>query len=408
MPTRRLEVSLDFGSVTRPVGQLLVTTSEFAFQYDEAFLDAPLPISPYGLPPIRRVVTRPIREKLWGVFEDSLPDTFGRKVLARRMRELEIVEPTVLDMLGLVGSRAMGALVYVPSRAQEVSASAVDLGLLALDTEALYRESPAKVLDALVLAAGTAGGARPKVLVGRTPDGRLWPDGGRLPAGATRWLIKFHGDDSAFSGMIEGALARLAAHAGIEVPRSDVLESHEGRRYFAVERFDRLGAERLHLHTMGGLTGRGDFDVADYAELLGVTGRLTRDIASVEACFRRMVFNVAVGNRDDHDKNFAFLMDSAGVWRLSPAYDITWSDPAIKREHTMQVGSKGRDITTGDCLGVAEAAGLPRRRARAAMEEIVVAVQQFEACAAVEEVPDHLIARIAEDIRSNVKALTSR
>src|SRR5688572_219948 len=105
MPIRNLKVALDFGDRTIHVGQLAVTATHYAFQFDEGFLENPLPISPYVLTPLRRVVQRPQLSGLWGVFEDSLPDSFGRRVLARRMKELGIEGPTALDMLSVVGTR---------------------------------------------------------------------------------------------------------------------------------------------------------------------------------------------------------------------------------------------------------------------------------------------------------------
>jgi serine/threonine-protein kinase HipA len=406
MPIRSLKVALDFGDRTIHVGQLAVTATHYAFQFDEGFLENPLPISPYVLTPLRRVVQRPQLSGLWGVFEDSLPDSFGRRVLARRMKKLGIEGPTALDMLSVVGTRTMGALIYAPSSDHDSHTTPVALGLLAQDTEELYRDSPAKVLDALVAAAGTAGGARPKVVVGRTKDGKLWPDGGALPSDATRWLIKFHGDDSVHSGVIEHALTRLAAEAGIEVPASEILVAEGGKRYFAVERFDRPNERRLHLHTFGGLAMRSAFEPGEYSELLGVAHQLTKSLKAAEDAFRRMVFNVAVGNRDDHEKNFAFLMTADGNWRLSPAYDLTWSSPKVKPEHTMLVGSKGRGITGNHCREVAQSAGIPRSRADDIINEVVSAVAMFPDHAVRAKLPENMIDQINIDISANVSQLS--
>ena len=110
-----------------------------------------------------------------------------------------------------------------------------------------------------------------------------------------------------------------------------------------------------------------------------------------------------LGNRDDHDKNFAFLMDSRGVWKLSPAYDITWS--RLKREHTMLVGSKGREITKGDCIAVAESAGVLKRRAKAILDEVVTSVEKFESHAASAALSEEASKEISASISANTAVL---
>ncbi len=406
MGTSKLEVSLDFGLTQRIVGRLAVTNTHYAFEYDSEFLDKPMRVSPFVLPPIRRVVSRPREEGLWGVFEDSLPDSFGRKALARRMRDLGIVEASDLDRLAALGTRAMGALVYKPEiddPDREV-AKPIELSALAQESQLLYQESTEKVLDALVAAAGTAGGARPKAVIGRTRDGRIWPDNGSLPEGASLWIVKFHGDDSAHSGVIEGILNELAGKAGIRVARSEVLRSADGREYFAVERFDRTARERWHMHTFGGLVSRSDFEPAEYSDLLGAAQYLTRSMRGVEECARRMIFNVAVGNRDDHDKNFAFLMNSDGEWDVSPAYDITWIDPRRKPEHTMLVAGKGKGITKKDCWAVAQAAGVTKKSFDGLHEEVVEAVKTFEETA-TERLPEAVARDMARAVDQSLTSL---
>jgi serine/threonine-protein kinase HipA len=405
MGISKLEVSLDFGREQRVLGRLAVTSTHYAFEFDSEFLDKPLPVSPFVLPPIKRVIMRRRDERLWGVFEDSLPDSFGRKALARRMRSLGIDEASELDRLAVLGTRAMGALIYQPEAGESgVVAKPIELSALAQESELLYQESTEKVLDALVAAAGTAGGARPKAVVGRTPDGRMWPDNGSLPDGASLWIVKFHGDDSIHSGIIEGLLNELAGKAGIRVPRSEILRAADGREYFAAERFDRTRTERWHMHTMGGLTSRSDFEPPEYAELLGIAQQLTRSMRGVEECLRRMIFNVAVGNRDDHDRNFAFLMNAGGEWDVSPAYDITWVDPRRKPEHVMLVAGKGKGITRDDCWRLAQTAGVTRKNFNAIHDEVVDVVKTFEAIA-LDRLPPGLVGEMVKAINQNLDLL---
>ena len=84
------------------------------------------------------------------------------------------------------------------------------------------------------------------------------------------------------------------------------------------------------MHTVGGLL-HSDFRVPslDYEDLLNLTGALTKDIREVEKMYRLAVFNVLAHNRDDHAKNFSFLMDEKGEWKFAPAYDLTFSLSAV-------------------------------------------------------------------------------
>lgn len=399
---RDLNVGINFGGEDIPVGRLVEKGSELWFQYDAEFLGRRLEISPFALR-LRTGLYNVEARDLWGVFHDSLPDTFGRKALYRELAKRGLPTDSVLDMLAVQGSRAMGALTYCPNYDDPDPPPALELAILAQDAMALYGDSSAKVLEALVRAAGTAGGARPKVVVGRTPDGRLWPDGGVVPQEATRWLIKFTGEDPAYSGALEAAYMTLAKAAGIDVPEHEVLEAEGGERYFAVKRFDRDGVIRHHMHTFGGMAVRGSDNLVDYADLLGVTHLVTRDVEAVHECFRRMVFNVLVGNGDDHDRNFAFLMDAKGVWRVSPAYDMTWTPR--KPMHTLLVAGKDRDITRADCAAVAEAVAIRKRDAEPLIEQVWAGVRSWLSVADQYALPGHVIDQVHATIMARAQLL---
>ena len=118
----------------------------------------------------------------------------------------------------------------------------------------------------------------------------------------------------------------MAKEAGIEMPSVHLFPSREGPGYFAAKHFDRDENQRFHMHTACGLLHT-DFrhPSLDYDDLIGLSSIMTRDIRECEKMFRYAVFNVLAHNRDDHAKNFSFLMDSQGQWKLSPAYDLTFS-----------------------------------------------------------------------------------
>src|SRR5690606_1296666 len=98
----------------------------------------------------------------------------------------------------------------------------------------------------------------------------------------------------------------------------------------------------------------------DYEDLLNLTGALTKDIREVEKMYRLAVFNVLAHNRDDHAKNFSFLMDEKGEWKLAPAYDLTFSNGPNGEQSTMVMG-EGRNPTLTHLVKLGLDAKLPKK-----------------------------------------------
>jgi len=169
----------------------------------------------------------------------------------------------------------------------------------------------------------------------------------------------------------------MAEAAGVEVPRTQVLGTTKREPgYFAVQRFDRVGTKRRHTHTLGGLLHLPHgYPGLDYRDLLKVTRQLTRDESAVAEMFRRACFNVFARNRDDHTRNFAFLMDERGSWQPSPAYDLTFaSGPG--GEHTMLVAGEGRAPTREHLLELAQQSDV--RHGAAIVDDVRAAVDRFK------------------------------
>jgi serine/threonine-protein kinase HipA len=383
----------------RKVGRLALKGRELLFEYDPAFLGSGLELSPLRLPLRPGVVAgQPdLFDGLMGVFEDSLPDGWGKLLIDRRAAELGVSARTLspLDRLTLVGARSMGALVYEPERVFDEPA-VVKLAELAKETELVQEHARGGVeLERLIALGGSPKGARPKVLVQLAPDGAVHAGARDIQPGFTAWLVKFpaRGDDP-HSAPLEHAYALMAAAAGIAVPRTQLL-GRTGRRpgYFATERFDRVGVTRIHMHTLGGLLHLPHgYPALDYADLLKVTRQLTRNEAAVAEMFRRACFNALAHNRDDHSRNFAFLMDERGRWASSPAYDLTFAD-GPGGEHTMLIAGEGRAPGLGHLRSLAGAAEL--RRAEAVLDEVRAAVARFERFADEAGVPARLRQSVA-------------
>ncbi|HRB04006.1 MAG TPA: HipA N-terminal domain-containing protein, partial [Ilumatobacteraceae bacterium] len=161
-------------------------------------------------------------EHLPGLLADALPDSWGRLVLRRDMRQHGIEQPTPLQMLTWLGRRPMGALTFHPVDGPEApDGTLVDLDRL--QDEMLRHlageDTQDEAASAITRAAGSGpGGARPKITVAYAPDGELVADNGHPPAGCDPWLVKFHGaGDSAYLSAIEATYLQMAASAGITV-----------------------------------------------------------------------------------------------------------------------------------------------------------------------------------------------
>ncbi|MFD0700131.1 type II toxin-antitoxin system HipA family toxin [Myroides pelagicus] len=348
---KEIKVGLNFGSGVQSVGRLAIRNSTIYFEYDEAFLLSNLEISPLKLPLQTGVVelSKSPFEGLAGVFNDSLPDGWGRLLFDRLLRR-EGISPSVispLDRLASVGLNGLGALVYQPDQSLNRNDEMIDLDILATHTQEVLEGESEDVIAELLALNGSSAGARPKALIG-VDSGRknILHGTDQLSDDFEPWMVKFpNSQDGIDAGTIEYIYALMALDAGIEMPTIHLFPSKKGNGYFAVKRFDRDGKRRLHMHTASGLLHNNfRFPSLDYEDLLSLTGVLTRDICEVKKMFRLAVFNVMAHNRDDHSKNFTFLMNEFGQWKLSPAYDLTFSSGPGGEQSTMVMG-EGKNIS---------------------------------------------------------------
>ena len=398
-PVRLLAVFYDPEEGRRvKVGRLARKDREILFEYDPAFLASGLELSPFKLPLRPGVVSgnRGLFDGLPGLFEDSLPDGWGRLLIDRRAAKggLSPAQLGPLDRLALIGARAMGALVYQPEHG-DAPPGVVSLPALAADAAAVLGGAHRENLEQLISLGGSPQGARPKVLLQVADDGSAFYGDRDSRPGCTPYLVKFRAErDDVHAGALEHAYLRMAAAAGIDTPRTLLLgrtRSHPG--YFAIERFDRAGKTRVHLHTFSGLVhAPHTYPSTTYQDLLRATRDLTRDESAVAEMFRRACFNVFAHNRDDHTRNFAFLMSERGVWRPSPAYDLTLSE-GPGGEHSMLIGTEGANPTATHLLSLAEAVGL--KRPRRIVDEVRAAVDSFRRHADEAGLPKRLRERVA-------------
>ncbi|TDS13822.1 type II toxin-antitoxin system HipA family toxin [Sphingobacterium paludis] len=364
---REVSVALDFGTESYPVGRMAMRNGVIYFEYDDALIQKGIEISPIGLPLQRGVVEFPRRpfEGLAGVFNDSLPDGWGRLLMDRLLRSQGIFPDSIssLDRLAYVGSFGMGALTYEPDISVSDGQEFVDLDHLATQTEEVIQGSSEEVLTELIALNGSSAGARPKALIAVDNDRRHITSGAReMPQGFEPWLVKFSNrQDGSDAGAIEYVYALMAKEAGVAMPDVHLFSSQNTAGYFAVKRFDRDGNIKFHMSTVSGLL-HSDFRIPslDYEDLLNLTSMLTKDIREVEKMYRLAVFNVLAHNRDDHGKNFSFLMDEKGGWRLAPAYDLTFSRGPNGEQSTMVMG-EGKNPRISHLLKLGDEIKLPKK-----------------------------------------------
>ena len=353
------------------VGTLAQADYRTAFEYADNWIDKGFSISPFSLPLEKKVFlpTKLHFQGLFGVFADSLPDAWGNVLLNRVLNKngIKADEITPLTRLAIVGSSGMGALTYEPEAPLEQGITGTDLDELAMECQKILHAEYSDKLDELYRLGGTSGGARPKIMT--NVDGE-------------EWIIKFPAHvDGENIGKMEYDYSQCAKKCGIIMTDTKLFSSRQCDGYFGTKRFDRVitssGMERKHMITAAALLEL-DFNqpCMDYHSLMKMTKILTRDNKQdVENMFRRMCFNVFAHNRDDHAKNFTFLYEEGKGWRLSPAYDLTYST-TYYGEHTTTIDGEGAAPTEKHLIQVGLQAGLGKVRCQQMMEEVYACVNE--------------------------------
>ena len=383
-----LKIGIDFGKNVIPVGRLATRDYKTYFEYDTDFIKTGLEISPIKLPlgPGLQVFDYQTFEGLPGVFNDSLPDGWGRLLFDRYIRSQHLLPDdfSSLDRLAHVGTTGLGALVYEPDHSMtDKEKDTIDLDILSRHTQEILDGTADEVLEELLNLNGSSAGARPKALIGLdTTKTHIISGKHNLGPDHEHWLVKFaNSSDGADAGAIEYVYALMAKEAGVEMMPVHLFDAAKGSGYFATQRFDREGDKRFHMHTASGLL-HSNFRMPslDYEDLIALTGVLTKDVREIEKMFRLAVFNVLSQNRDDHGKNFSFLMGENGDWKLSPAYDLTFSSGPRGQQSTMVMG-EGQSPSVGHLLKLGEEAGLKESKVNEIVAQTKYALGHWEVLA---------------------------
>jgi serine/threonine-protein kinase HipA len=344
------------------LGTLADNGTDLLFEYSSEALRQGLQLSPRHLPLRAQAYGGfPAHlSRLPGLIADALPDGWGLMLMDRlfRSRGREASTLSVLDRLAFIADRALGALRYEPADTLELVTEDVELLRLAQASQAVVAGKDGEALRSLALMGGSPQGARPKVLVYIDESTNTVST---LPhAGAKPWLVKFQaGNEHREVCAIENLYADLARDCGLDMPSTRYFDLDKKLAAFGTERFDIEDGMRVPTHTLAGAL-HADFRVpsaVDYTTFLRATRLFTRDEREVQKAFERAVFNVVFNNRDDHCKNVSFRMDRARHWKISPAYDLTFST-GPGGEHQMDVCGEGRNVTRAKLLELCRTGGL--------------------------------------------------
>lgn len=343
------------------VGTLAETREHLvAFEYSDEWVRRGFSINPISLP-LNKGVFIPRKydpfDGLFGVFADSLPDGWGRLLVDRLLLKNGINPATVnaLTRLAIVGDSGMGGLEYHPSNEMKVQMSEMSLDELATESSKMFETENTECLDELFRLGGSSGGARPKV---------------NYELNGEEWIVKFPSSiDRNGIGREEYDYSLCAKKCKIPMADTKLLPSDLYDGYFATKRFDRENGQKTHMISVSALLETSHrIPNLDYNILMQLTLKLTHSYEEVEKLFRLMCFNVFAHNRDDHSKNFSYLYQD-GVWKLSPAYDLTYSN-SIGGEHATTVNGNGMNPGIKDILEVAKKANMNEQKARLIADEI--------------------------------------
>lgn len=384
-------------------------------------LHMPLRPQPYEFPALNPDTFH----RLPALLADALPDAFGNALVDAWMAEQGNgpAAITALDRLAYAATRAMGALEFrPPARSDDAVrpttialADLVEVARSSVRGELSSDEAARTALQQLIQVGTSAGGARPKAVVAFNPTtSQVRTSIGDIPDGFEHWLIKLdgvtstgldgHGSDlgsSAPYGRIEYAYYLMADAAGITMAPCQLLA--EGpRRHFMTQRFDRGPAGQKHHVVSLCAMAQLDFNMLathSYDQYLQTVTALGLDRNALAQAYRRMVFNVAGVNRDDHTKNFSFLRERGGPWELSPAFDVTHAHRADSRwtaRHLMSVNGNFDQITVADLHAVGDRHDVPGYRE--IVREVFAVVDEWPTFADKAEVPTDIVDQIQADI----------
>lgn len=382
------------------------------FEYDPDFIGAGLQVSPIVMPVRAGPISFQSLEYesfrgLPGLLAESLPDDYGNALidawLARQGREGDVFNP--VERLCYIGTHGMGALEFKPTpRDAEADSNPLQIERLVDFSNKILRnrnnlqgwlkgENDKSAIDEIIRVGTSAGGARAKAVLAWNPKTGEFRSGQvSAVSGFEHWLMKFDGVEGDETdrevgkgqgyGKVEYAYYLMAIDAGINMMQS-TLHNESGRSHFMTKRFDRSDdGKKLHYQSLASLAHL-DFKkprVHSYEQAINAMRKLRLNVDEIEQQVRRTIFNIIARNQDDHVKNIGYLMNRAGEWRLSPAFDVTFSynpDGPWTRMHQMSTNGKFDEFDRADLLEFGRFAGVKQKRLSTIIGEVLDAVCEW-------------------------------
>lgn len=401
------------------------------FEYTPEWIKKGIEISPIHLPLSHQKfqfthLNYETYKGLPSVFADSLPDDFGNAIINAWLARqgLSIDNFTAIDRLLYTGTKGMGALEYKPETKKYNKSQTIQLdSLVAVAQKVLDDRNSLEVgideesMEELIQIGASAGGARAKAIIGINNDRTIIKSGqATLPKGFEHYLLKFDGvnekksDKETFGdpkgfGRIEYAYYLMAKECGINISHSELIEEG-GRAHFMTRRFDRIHNKKIHYLSLCAMD-HADYKLAgaySYEQLFSLMRKLKSKREDAIEIIRRMVFNIVSRNHDDHTKNFGFLMSDTGEWRLSPAFDLTYSykkDSPWVNEHQLTINGKRDNFNYDDIIrAVPESL---EKETHVIIEKTIDIVSNWKIYANKSGVEQKNISKIQENHRLNFK-----
>lgn len=374
-------LNLDYSK--QEIGEMVLDKNRIYFKYNADFIDSNLEISPFKMK-LSNTILFPKEthfDGLFGVFSDSIPDGWGKLLLDRKLisQGTNINQITSLDRLAYLDQNSLGAISYEPEFESNLNfKNDINLDNISHEIDSIYKEVSIDDLEELFLLGGSSGGARPKIHVGyNSKTNEIIRNQSVLPEDFEHWIIKFPAsNDLQDIALVEFVYNQMAKNAGIEVADFRLFETESGKSFFGSKRFDRIKNEKLHLHSVAGLL-HDNFRMStlDYGHIMDCGFRLEKNIAAYDKILRLATFNVLAHNRDDHSKNFSFLMDNNGAWKFSPAYDLTYSNSNFGY-HSTSVSGEGKNPQINNLISLANHFNV--KNATMIFDEVATAIKKFD------------------------------
>lgn len=358
----------------------------FSFSYDEKWLETEKPFLFDPDVTWNKGQQFPIGKSNFGIFNDAMPDTWGRTLMKRREAQIAKEEKRVVKnlhdidfLLGVNDESRMGGLRFKLKEKEPFlnndnarptppwsSVRELQHGISLIESDKDNKEVR-KWLSILLAPGSSLGGARPKA--------NIMDEKGNL------WIAKFPSkEDTIDKAAWEFLAYKLAIKAGIEMTECKIEKIAGKHHTFFTKRFDRLKDKRIHFASAMTITGNNEdtikenhpsyLDIAEFIQF-----NESNNTKELQQLWRRMIFNIAISNTDDHLRNHGFILNISG-WQLSPAYDI---NPSIDKDGlSLNIDSNNNALDFDLAKSVGEYFQLKEKQMNDILKEIKGAVKNWK------------------------------